>query len=142
MGVFIGSENLRTPTNVSHLVPCGHVPQQDEGDEPFEAGVNTGGRLPRHATFPVMSEKSEVLEFRKSSLSESNGQCVEVARAKDVFVKSSLSEQNGACIEVARRETAFIVRNSRDREGPTLQFTLDEWQAFVGGVKLGEFDVS
>jgi hypothetical protein len=32
------------------------------------------------------------------------------------------------------------VRNSRDSEGPVLRFTSDEWHAFLGGVRNGEFD--
>ena len=32
------------------------------------------------------------------------------------------------------------VRNSRDSEGLVLQFTPDEWHAFLGGVRNGEFD--
>jgi hypothetical protein len=29
---------------------------------------------------------------------------------------------------------------SATRKGPVLKFTPSEWEAFVGGVKLGEFD--
>jgi hypothetical protein len=32
------------------------------------------------------------------------------------------------------------LRNSRDPEGPVLQFTPDEWHAFLGGARNGEFD--
>jgi hypothetical protein len=32
------------------------------------------------------------------------------------------------------------VRNSRDSAGPVLRFTPDEWHAFLGGVRNGEFD--
>jgi hypothetical protein len=32
------------------------------------------------------------------------------------------------------------VRDSKDQTGPVLSFTLDEWTAFTGGVKDGEFD--
>jgi hypothetical protein len=32
------------------------------------------------------------------------------------------------------------VRHSRDRGGPVLRFTPDEWFAFLGGVRNGEFD--
>jgi hypothetical protein len=32
------------------------------------------------------------------------------------------------------------VRDSKDTSGPVLRFTLDEWNAFVGGVRNGEFD--
>jgi hypothetical protein len=32
------------------------------------------------------------------------------------------------------------VRDSKDADGPKLVFTRAEWQAFIGGVKDGEFD--
>ena len=57
------------------------------------------------------------------------------------WVKSSLSFANGNCVEVASLPGAEIgVRNSRDSAGPVLRFTPDEWHAFIGGVRNGEFD--
>jgi hypothetical protein len=57
------------------------------------------------------------------------------------WVKSSLSFSNGNCVEVAGLPGGGIgVRNSRDSEGPVLRFTPDEWHAFLGGVRNGEFD--
>src|SRR3984957_8619247 len=57
------------------------------------------------------------------------------------WVKSSLSFANGNCVEVSDQPGGTIgVRNSREREGPVLRFTPDEWQAFLGGVRNGEFD--
>ncbi|MGD0065895.1 MAG: DUF397 domain-containing protein [Streptosporangiaceae bacterium] len=57
------------------------------------------------------------------------------------WVKSSLSFSNGNCVEVASLPDGGIgVRNSRDSEGAVLQFTPDEWHAFIGGVRKGEFD--
>jgi len=32
------------------------------------------------------------------------------------------------------------VRNSRDPGGLVLRFTPDEWHAFIGGARKGEFD--
>jgi predicted secreted Zn-dependent protease len=56
------------------------------------------------------------------------------------WVKSSFSFANGNCVEVADLPDGRIgVRNSRDPEGPVLRFTSDEWQAFLGGVRRGEF---
>jgi hypothetical protein len=58
-----------------------------------------------------------------------------------VWVKSSLSFANNNCVEAADLGDGTVgVRNSRDREGPALRFTRDEWHAFLGGVRLGEFD--
>lgn len=57
------------------------------------------------------------------------------------WIKSSLSFSNGNCVEVASLPEGEIgVRNSRDAGGPVLRFTSDEWHAFLGGVRLGEFD--
>jgi hypothetical protein len=57
------------------------------------------------------------------------------------WVKSSLSFANGNCVEVANLPTGEIaVRDSKDSEGPVLRFTPDEWHAFLGGVRNGEFD--
>ena len=57
------------------------------------------------------------------------------------WVKSSLSFANGNCVEVASLPDREIgIRNSRDAEGAVLRFTPDEWHAFLGGVRNGEFD--
>jgi hypothetical protein len=58
-----------------------------------------------------------------------------------IWVKSSLSFANGNCVEVASLPDEEVgVRNSRDSKGPVLRFTSDEWHAFLGGVRNGEFD--
>ena len=57
------------------------------------------------------------------------------------WVRSSLSFSNGNCVEVAELSGGSVaVRNSRDPEGPVLTFTRGEWEAFLGGARLGEFD--
>ena len=57
------------------------------------------------------------------------------------WVKSSLSYANGNCVEVASLPNSEVgVRNSRDAKGAVLRFTPDEWRAFLGGVRSGEFD--
>src|SRR6266487_6311852 len=57
------------------------------------------------------------------------------------WIKSSLSYSNSNCVEVADLSDGQIgVRHSKDREGPVLRFTSDEWHAFLGGVRKGEFD--
>ena len=53
--------------------------------------------------------------------------------------KSSWSYNNG-CVEVAFVEGHVAVRDSKDRTGPVLVFTAHEWQAFLHGVRAGEFD--
>ena len=57
------------------------------------------------------------------------------------WIKSSLSFSNGNCVEVANLPGGEIgVRHSKHTEGPVLRFTSDEWHAFLGGVRNGEFD--
>jgi hypothetical protein len=57
------------------------------------------------------------------------------------WVKSSLSKANGNCVEVADLPDGRIgVRNSKDITGPVLKFTPNEWHAFIGGARNGEFD--
>jgi hypothetical protein len=58
-----------------------------------------------------------------------------------VWVKSSLSFSNGNCVEVTELPGGSVgVRNSKDPGGPVLRFTREEWDAFLGGARLGEFD--
>lgn len=56
--------------------------------------------------------------------------------------KSSRSGTNGQCVEVAASPGQVLVRDSKDREGPVLVFTPDEWRAFAASVRSGEFDLS
>jgi len=74
--------------------------------------------------------------WRKAKASNPYGNCVEVQ-----WMKSSLSYSNSNCVEVAQLPSTTIgVRDSKDPEGPVLMFTPDEWHAFLGGVRNGEFD--
>lgn len=57
------------------------------------------------------------------------------------WIKSSLSAYNGNCVEVAGlADDRIRVRDSKHPKGAVLDFTLAEWDAFVGGVHKGEFD--
>jgi hypothetical protein len=58
-----------------------------------------------------------------------------------VWRKSSRSGTNG-CVEVAVVDGKVAVRDSKERGGPVLVFTPLEWEAFVGGVRDGEFDLN
>jgi Domain of unknown function (DUF397) len=55
--------------------------------------------------------------------------------------KSGRSSAEGNCVELARLPGAEVaMRNSRDPEGPALVFTDAELDAFLAGVKDGDFD--
>ena len=55
--------------------------------------------------------------------------------------KSRRSSAQGNCVELARLSGSEVaVRNSRDPGGPALVFTGAELDAFLAGVKDGEFD--
>ncbi|GAA1837652.1 hypothetical protein GCM10009836_15450 [Pseudonocardia ailaonensis] len=50
---------------------------------------------------------------------------------------------SGQCVEVAELGGGRIaVRDSKNRLKPRHVFTADEWEAFVRGVKAGEFDLT
>jgi Domain of unknown function (DUF397) len=53
---------------------------------------------------------------------------------------SSQCDLNG-CIEIALLADQVAVRDAKDRAGPVLVFSATEWEAFVGGVRGGEFDL-
>jgi hypothetical protein len=54
--------------------------------------------------------------------------------------KSTYSDQNGQCVELAPDNGLVAVRDSKDPQGPTLGFTRGEMLAFIQGAKAGEFD--
>jgi hypothetical protein len=73
---------------------------------------------------------------------------VNVVEAKGLIVdlnsaqwrKSSLSGSCDNCVEVAFVGEAIAVRDSKDPSRPALLYTRAEWDAFIGGVRGGEFD--
>jgi len=53
--------------------------------------------------------------------------------------KSSRSAQ-GDCVEVDLGGDEVLIRDTKDRQGPVLAVSADAWQAFLDGVREGEFD--
>jgi Domain of unknown function (DUF397) len=57
------------------------------------------------------------------------------------WFKSSYSYASSNCVEVAGLSDGLIgMRDSKHTSGPVLQFSGAEWQAFLGGIRNGEFD--
>jgi hypothetical protein len=82
--------------------------------------------------------------WRKSSFSHANGNCIEVAASRGGarWVKSSLSFSNGQCAEVAAWQgsvgpaVVVGVRDTKDRgAGPVLTFSAGAWEVFTAAVK-------
>ena len=55
--------------------------------------------------------------------------------------KSTVSNPSGNCVELAvLTDGGIVVRNSRSPGGPHITYTRAEIAAFVSGVRAGEFD--
>jgi Domain of unknown function (DUF397) len=48
---------------------------------------------------------------------------------------STYSGSNGSCVETASASERVMVRDSTDRDGGTLAFSADAWQAFIARVR-------
>jgi hypothetical protein len=48
--------------------------------------------------------------------------------------------QSGECVEVAELNGMIVIRDSKDLRGRMLHYTMEEWQAFIRGIKAGEYD--
>jgi len=65
---------------------------------------------------------------------------------KSAWQKSTKTD-SGNCVEARLDEELIEVRNSNDPDGQanpkrgSVFFTQDEWRAFIGGIKLDEFDI-
>jgi hypothetical protein len=52
--------------------------------------------------------------------------------------KSSYSSPNGQCVELAHTPDEVAVRDSKDPDGASLLFSASEFRAFLSGVSVGE----
>jgi hypothetical protein len=67
--------------------------------------------------------------FRKSSYSAHNGNCVEVGR------RTARTCDGGACVETASGGGEVLVRDTQNRNGPVLAVPAVAWRAFTASVK-------
>lgn len=70
--------------------------------------------------------------WRKSSFSDTNTNCVEVA-----WHKSSFSGENTNCVEVALNAERVGVRDSKSPIAPALLFPAAHWRRSLGVLKTG-----
>lgn len=61
--------------------------------------------------------------------------------ADGAWRKSTASQVNGDCVEVAFDDKAVRLRHSQDPDGAVLFFSHSEWRAFLTGALDGEFDI-
>jgi hypothetical protein len=64
---------------------------------------------------------------------------VHTSESTTTWVKSRRCESS-SCVEVAFADDVILVRSSAESQSPVLRFTTNEWVAFVGGVRDGDFD--
>lgn len=78
--------------------------------------------------------------FGKATASSGNGACVEVG-----FRKASASADTANCVEVGTCDCdtpAVLVRDSKDPDGPRLSVTPAAFNAFLAGIRAGQFDLT
>jgi Domain of unknown function (DUF397) len=76
---------------------------------------------------------------RKASASQGQSNCVLVGERK-----ARASNPHGSCVQVGEFEALGLVTVRDSKMGalsPTLAFDPAEWEAFIDGVKNGEFDL-
>ncbi|WP_327415203.1 DUF397 domain-containing protein [Streptomyces sp. NBC_01233] len=59
--------------------------------------------------------------------------------APDAWFKSTYSQAQGECVEVAFRARTVAARDSKDMNGPVLEFTPQGWTDFLDGLDAGDF---
>jgi hypothetical protein len=90
------------------------------------------------------------VRWRKASDSGNNGDCVEVgvwrkaifSGNSDQFIEVSTTHGKSIAPHKSGERVLYLMRDSKDPDGPKLAFTHSEWDAFIKGVKDGEFDLN
>lgn len=64
-----------------------------------------------------------------------------VQHENSMWRKSSFSAGQTNCVEFRPAADGVQVRDSKNPDAGVLDYTASEWQAFIDGVKNGEFDL-
>ena len=56
--------------------------------------------------------------------------------------RKSTASGDTNCVEVSLAGESVLMRHSRSPHGPVLSFSRPEWEAFLTGVRDGEFDTT
>jgi hypothetical protein len=80
----------------------------------------------RKSSFSDENTNCVEVAWRKSSFSDTNTNCVEVS-----WRKSSFSGENTDCVEVATGPEQVGVRDSKNPEVPPLTFPARSWHTFL-----------
>lgn len=91
--------------------------------------------------------------WQKASASVNNNECVEVGWGKSShssvgecvevgWNKSTHSTNNGQCVETATGCGQIHVRDSKNPDGPVLTFSPQDWAEFTASVKAGRYAVA
>lgn len=79
--------------------------------------------------------------WRKSTYTQSNGACVEVAFPDADWRTSTRSQSNGACVEVVLTPSIAGIRDSKQPDGGVVLAGFPAWDAFRRAVKRAELDL-
>jgi hypothetical protein len=72
-----------------------------------------------------------ILEFRKSTYSAQDQNCVEVAQIPTTFRKSTHSGRDQNCVEVGSLLCGAALRDSKHPDAGHLPFPKGEWASFL-----------
>lgn len=59
----------------------------------------------------------------------------------DTWTKPSRCADGQSCVEVRRVGDVVQIRHSKRPDDATIDYTLDEWNAFIAAVELGQFRI-